>query len=261
MNSPATVRRARTATPKPRAGEAAVGTALGAYRDRVSELAERIRGTEDVSAIIEMLNQALTETRRLRLREDELEAARRKVAEAERDIESMKSELEQVKAMLHQDPLTGTLNRRGIDDAFRQDASRCDRHGSRLCVAIIDLDDFKLLNDTYGHPAGDRALIHVCSLVRNALRPTDRIGRIGGEEFLVLLCDAGLDETAAVMERIQRELAGSPLEDGAAAIHITFSCGVAERSAREPLKPLVARADAALYQAKRAGKNRVVRLR
>jgi diguanylate cyclase len=259
MNSQATVRRARTANAA--AGEAAVGKALGAYRDRVSELAERIRGTEDVSAIIEMLNQALTETRRLRLREDELEAARRKVTEAEHDIEAMKSELEQVKAMLHQDPLTGTLNRRGIDDAFRQDASRCDRHGSRLCVAIIDLDDFKVLNDTYGHPAGDRALVHVCTLIRNTLRPTDRVGRLGGEEFLVLLSDAGLDETVAVMERVKRELAACPLADGGAAIRISFSCGVAERSAREPFDPLVARADAALYEAKRAGKNRVVRLR
>jgi len=261
MNSQATMRRARTATPKPAVGEAAAGNALRSYSDRVSELAKRIRGTEDISAIIEMLNQALTETRRLRLREDELEAARRKAADAERDIESMKSELEQVKAMLHQDPLTGTLNRRGIDDAFRQDASRCDRHGSRLCVAIIDLDDFKVLNDTYGHPAGDRALVHVCTLIRNTLRPTDRIGRLGGEEFLVLLSDAGLDETAAVMERIKRELASCPLADSAGAIRISFSCGVAERSAHEPLEPLVARADAALYEAKRAGKNRVVRLR
>ena len=92
------------------------------------------------------------------------------------------------------------------DDAFRQDASRCDRHGTRLCVAIIDLDDFKLLNDTHGHPAGDRALVHVCALVRKALRPTDRIGRLGGEEFLLLLSDAGLDETVAVMERILVEV-------------------------------------------------------
>jgi diguanylate cyclase len=161
--------------------------------------------------------------------------------------------------MLHTDPLTATLNRRGLDDAFRQDAARCDRHGSRLCVALIDLDDFKALNDRYGHPAGDRALVHVCALVRSTLRPTDRIGRIGGEEFLLLLADAGVDEAAAVMERIQGELAASPLLEGAAAISIAFSCGVAERSVREPFEPLVARADAALYQAKRSGKNRVVR--
>jgi diguanylate cyclase len=251
------MRRARSTSVKP----AAAGGTLNAYSRRVSELAQRIRGTDDVSAIIDMLNQALAETRRLRLREDELQAAQRKVAAAERDIETMKSELEQVKAMLHQDPLTGTLNRRGIDDAFRQEASRCDRHGSRLCVALIDLDDFKQLNDRYGHPAGDRALVHVCELIRNTMRPTDRIGRLGGEEFVLLLADAGADDTTAVMERIRRSLAERPLREGAIAIGITLSCGVAERAAREPLEPLIARADAALYQAKRAGKDRVVRAR
>ncbi len=253
MRSQATMRRTRTGTAK------APGDALHAYHERVNELAERIRGTDNAGTIIEMLNQALAETRRLRLRENELKAAQRKAAAAERDIESMKSELEQVRAMLHTDPLTATLNRRGLDDAFRQDAARCDRHGSRLCVALIDLDDFKALNDRYGHPAGDRALVHVCALVRSTLRPTDRISRLGGEEFLLLLADAGVDEAAAVMERIQREFAASPLQEGAAAISIAFSCGVAERAAREPFEPLVARADAALYQAKRSGKNRVVR--
>ncbi|MGH8666353.1 MAG: GGDEF domain-containing protein, partial [Burkholderiales bacterium] len=152
MNSQATVRRARTNATKPTAAEHATNSALDAYQERVSSLAERIRSTNDLGAIIEMLNQALTETRRLRTREEELMAARRRVAEAERSIESMKSELEQVKAMLQQDPLTGTLNRRGIDEAFRQEASRCDRRGSRLSVAMVDLDDFKALNDTHGHP-------------------------------------------------------------------------------------------------------------
>jgi diguanylate cyclase len=256
----ATARRTRAGIPEPTAGEGP-STALHAYQKRVSALAERIRGTDDLGAIITMLNQALAATRRLRTRDDELEAAQRKVAEAERDIEAMKSELEQVKAMLQQDPLTGTLNRRGIDDAFRQEASRCDRRGGRLCVAVVDLDDFKRLNDSRGHPTGDRALVHVTALMRATLRPTDRIGRIGGEEFLILLPDAGLDESAAVMERLQRNLGSAPLPDGNDAITVTFSCGVAERAAREPFEPLVARADAALYKAKRGGKNRIVRTR
>ncbi|MPZ46691.1 MAG: diguanylate cyclase [Betaproteobacteria bacterium] len=258
MNSQASIRRSRTSSPKPAAAEPDSATPLGAYHQRVNALAERIRGTSDVGAIIEMLNQAIAETRRLRTREDELQAAQRKVAEAERSIESMKSELEQVKAMLQQDPLTGTLNRRGIDEAFRQEASRCDRHGSRLSVAIVDLDDFKALNDTHGHPVGDRALVHVCALIRRTLRPTDRVGRLGGEEFFVLLPDAGPDEAAAVMARVQRELAALPLTGSGETIAITFSCGIAERSAHEPFDALAGRADAALYRAKRAGKNRCI---
>jgi diguanylate cyclase len=241
---------------KPAAAEKIPGTTLGTYHRRVNELAERIRSTTDVGAIIDMLNQALAETRRLRSREDELKAARRKVAEAERSIETMKTELEHVKSMLHQDPLTATLNRRGIDEAFRQESSRSDRRGSRLSVAVIDLDDFKALNDTHGHPVGDRALVHVSALIRGTLRPTDRIGRLGGEEFLVLLPDTAPEEAAAVMARIQRSLTACPLSEKGETIRITFSCGIAERSAHEDFAALAARADAALYRAKRAGKDR-----
>jgi diguanylate cyclase len=260
MTSQAIVRRARTSSTK-HAGKAFAGASLHAYEERVSALAERIRGTSDLGTIIDMLNQALTETRRLRAREDELQTARRKVAEAEQNIESMKDELERVKSMLQQDPLTGLLNRRGIDEAFRQEASRCERHASRLCAAIVDLDDFKALNDTHGHVVGDRALLHVANLIRTTLRPTDRIGRLGGEEFLVLLPDTGSDEAGTVMARIQRELAACPLQQAGETIRIAFSCGIAERCTQEALEALVARADTALYEAKRAGKNRCVRAR
>jgi diguanylate cyclase len=258
MNDPATMRRSKPTAPKAAALGAASPAALGTYRDRVTALAERIRGTDDVSAIIGILDQALTETRRLRVREDALAAAQRKVAEAERSIEAMRNELEQVKAMLHQDPLTGTLNRRGIDDAFRQEASRCERHGARLCVALIDIDNFKQLNDTLGHQAGDRALVHIASIVTNTLRPSDRVGRFGGEEFVLLLPDTRLGHSAAVMARIKGELAARPLEENNERLAITFSGGVAQRGRGESLDEIVARADAALYQAKAAGKNRVV---
>lgn len=259
MSNQAAVRRSKAQAVKSATSEAPAGTAaLGNYRDRVTALAERIRGTEDVSAIISILNQALTETRLLRVREDALAAAQRKVADAERSIEAMRNELEHVKAMLHQDPLTGTLNRRGIDDAFRQEASRCERHGGRLCVAIIDIDNFKLLNDTLGHPAGDRALIHIANIVTSTLRPTDRVGRFGGEEFMLLLPGTRLSQSSSVMERIKQELAAHPLEENNTPITVTFSGGVAQRGDRETLEQIIARADAALYQAKAAGKNRIV---
>jgi diguanylate cyclase len=256
MSNQAVVRRTKTHSVKP--GGVDAPAALGNYSERVTALAERIRGTDDVSAIIGILNQALTETRRLRVREDALAAAQRKVRDAERSIEAMRNELEQVKAMLHQDPLTGTLNRRGIDDAFRQEASRCDRHGTRLCVALIDIDNFKALNDTFGHQAGDRALVHIARVVTRTVRPTDRVGRFGGEEFMLLLPDTRLGQSSAVMARLKRELAARPLDEQDARVVITFSGGIAQRGEHETLEQLVARADAALYEAKSAGKNRVV---
>lgn len=257
MQNQATMRQSRTTASTMGTGTTRPATTLRNYRDRVTALAERIRGTEDISTIIDMLNEALAETRQLRGPEEALVAARRKVAEAERSIESMRNELEQVKSMLHQDPLTGTLNRRGIDDAFLREAARCDRHGGKLSLALIDLDDFKRLNDNFGHQVGDRALVHVAEVVRNALRPTDRIGRFGGEEFLILLPDTGVKECAAVLNRIQRELAARPLDGAGERLVITFSGGLIERRAQESLVQLIERADQALYQAKRAGKNRV----
>ena len=251
------MRRPKTSAQRVSGTGASTFSDLGTYRNRINALAERIRGTNDISAIIAMLNQALAETRRLRSKDHELAAAERKVAEATRNIEAMRNELEQVKAMLHQDPLTGTLNRRGIDEAFRQEASRCDRHDVRMCVAIIDLDNFKSINDTLGHQSGDNVLVHVADVVRATLRPTDRIGRFGGEEFLILLPETALKESAGVLARIKRELAASPLIEKELPLKITFSGGIAERGDREPLDTLLARADAALYQAKRAGKNRI----
>ena len=229
---------------------------LSTYRDRINVLAQRIRGTNDIAAIIGMLNQALSETRRLRP-SDQLAAAERKVAQATRNIEAMRNELEQVKAMLHQDPLTATLNRRGIEEAFRQEASRCDRHGVRMCIALIDLDNFKSINDTLGHQSGDNVLVHLAEILRATLRPTDRIGRFGGEEFLLLLPETALKESAGVLARIKRELCAKPLIEKELPLKITFSGGIAERTEREPLDALIARADAALYQAKNAGKNRI----
>jgi len=256
MTSQAALRRPRASAQRA-SSTAAAALDVATYRNRINALAERIRGTDDVSAIIEMLDQALTETRRLRSKDDQLAAAQRKVEEATLNIERMRNELEQVKAMLHQDPLTGTLNRRGIEEAFRQEASRCDRHGVRLCLAIIDLDNFKSINDTLGHQSGDNALVHVADVVRATLRPTDRIGRFGGEEFLLLLPETALKESSGVLARIKRELAAKPLMEKDLPLKITFSGGIAERGEQEPLEALLARADAALYEAKRAGKNRV----
>lgn len=229
---------------------------LASYRDRITHLAERIRGTDDVSMIIEAIDQALAETRALRDRE-ELVAARRKVAEAERSIETLRGELEQVKALLHQDPLTGVLNRRGLDEAFRREASRSDRQQSSLCVALLDLDNFKALNDTHGHAAGDAALSAVAAVARGTLRPNDQVGRFGGEEFLVLLPDTALRESAAVMARVKRDLARRAIDGLPAGMTVTFSAGVAQRAPGETLEHLVIRTDEALYRAKRAGKNRV----
>jgi diguanylate cyclase len=154
--------------------------------------------------------------------------------------------------------LTGSLNRRGLDDVFERESARADRRGTPLCVALLDLDNFKKLNDTYGHLAGDNALRHLVKVVRDTLRSMDVIARFGGEEFLILLPETNVEAASAAMVRVQRELTKHFFLHENEKMLITFSCGVALRHPNEDQASLMARADKAMYRAKQSGKNRVV---
>jgi diguanylate cyclase len=135
--------------------------------------------------------------------------------------------------------------------------ARADRYGRPLCLAVLDVDDFKHLNDRLGHQAGDLALVHLARIVRRSIRPTDVISRYGGEEFVILLPETPLNDAISVMTRVQRELTKRIFLHNNERVLITFSAGVAERAFGENQEELIARADRALYHAKQAGKNRV----
>jgi diguanylate cyclase (GGDEF)-like protein len=132
-----------------------------------------------------------------------------------------------------------------------------DRQGRTMCLALMDLDHFKKTNDTHGHAAGDEALRTFVAVCRAECRATDVLARFGGEEFVLLLPDAGADEARAVVERIRANLAGRTMWHAGASFTITVSAGVSERAPGENLETLVRRADAALYAAKDAGRDRV----
>lgn len=157
------------------------------------------------------------------------------------------------------DPLTGLPNRREFERCFARDAARADRDASPLCVAVFDLDHFKSINDQYGHGAGDEVLRRVAQLARDCFRSVDSVGRIGGEEFAVLLPGATAQDAAAVAQRFVDRLGGTRVERGDFAIRVTATVGVAERLPGEStLDTLLQRADAALYEGKHAGRNCVV---
>jgi diguanylate cyclase len=122
---------------------------------------------------------------------------------------------------------------------------------------VLDVDDFKSLNDRLGHQAGDLALVHLARIVRRSIRPTDVISRYGGEEFVILLPETPIADAVNVMARVQRELTKRIFLHNHERVLITFSAGVAERAFGESQEDLIARADKALYHAKDAGKNRV----
>lgn len=159
--------------------------------------------------------------------------------------------------LAQQDPLTGMANRRHFQALAGQLLERLARYPEPLALILIDLDHFKLVNDRFGHHAGDQVLVQTTLRLKDALRRADIPGRWGGEEFIILLPRTGLDEAQQVAERLRHALAASPLGCDAGEIRITLSAGVAGFRSGETLDCLIARADAALYVAKAEGRDRV----
>jgi len=154
------------------------------------------------------------------------------------------------------DPLTGLLNHRAFHARLDEEIARAERGSRPLALLLVDLDDFRTINNTHGHQAGDRALAAIAAALRGSLRAGDSAGRLGGDEFAALLPEADLPEALAVAERARAAVAGIALPAGDATIHTTTSLGVAAlpRHARTR-DALIAAADQAAYAAKDAGKN------
>jgi diguanylate cyclase len=241
---------------------AGFSASTGSYHDKIEHCADKISKASDISELTVVLNEVMHETRAVQLdaqrTHDELQLMRKKVEEAEREVERLQQELANASDLVRHDPLTGALNRKGMDDALETEASRAKRHGSNLCMALLDIDNFKKLNDSLGHAAGDAALVHLAKVVEETIRPEDTLARYGGEEFVVLLPNTALDDAITAMARVQRELTRRFFLHNNDKVLITFSCGVAELGADETAPTALQRADSAMYLAKRAGKNRVM---
>jgi diguanylate cyclase (GGDEF)-like protein len=156
------------------------------------------------------------------------------------------------------DSLTGLWNRRGVLAILSADLGRAARERTPLAVVVTDLDHFKAINDTRGHLAGDEVLREAARRLQLAVRPYDGVGRMGGEEFLVVLPGTSLEDAVEVAERVRRLIAASPVAVAGGELSVTLSAGVAAASPglADPDR-LLAAADGALYQAKRGGRNRV----
>ncbi len=241
-----------------------LGTAVeetGDYHEKITGYAEQISGTEDVLELNKIIDGILQETRSAQANNqrthDELVRERNAADQADERIRDLESKLSQMSALVREDPMTHSLNRRGMDDEFTREASRSDRTGTAFCVAVIDIDNFKKLNDTHGHQTGDEALIHLVNVAKEELRVTDHVARMGGEEFLLMLPNTQVDEAVMVVVRLQRALTKKFFMNNNDRILITFSAGVALRGDDEAQDAVIARADTAMYEAKQTGKNRV----
>jgi diguanylate cyclase len=234
----------------------------GEYHDKIEGLSARIRETEDIAVLGELLAQVAVATKNVqaaaqRSREETLQT-QREVQAAEDRIRLLQSELARVSAKVREDQLTGALNRRGLEEEYDRARAASARRAEPMSIALLDIDNFKSLNDTHGHQAGDGALVHLAKVIKTTVRPTDVVCRYGGEEFVILLPGTGLKDAIAVVSRLQRELTKRFFLHDNQRLRLTFSAGVAERRGEETREETVGRADAAMYTAKRTGKNRVV---
>jgi len=237
---------------------------LGQHTDRfqtsVGRYAEAIEQADSLESLTGTVREMVEESRsvqglvaqtqqRLTLEHDRAAALTQRVDELE-------SELRRLSDEVHTDQLTQVANRRGLIQAFRLEQAKSERDSTRVALALLDIDNFKKLNDSLGHHAGDIALKSLAERTQASLRPGDMVARYGGEEFVLMLPNTPLDEAQAVLVRLQRSLSSALFNHEGKDVFVTFSAGVTLYRAGETLEAALDRADVALYEAKHTGKNR-----
>jgi two-component system, NtrC family, C4-dicarboxylate transport sensor histidine kinase DctB len=225
-----------------------------------------IRHTAIVAALLAFLSIAglywREQRRRIADREQsrrEIEAAHTELAERHRQLEKLSEELYRNAVT---DPLLPCYNRRFFLEHVGKLAAGMKRHGTPLSIVILDVDHFKHINDSYGHPTGDMVLQRVAEICGGTMRGEDIFARFGGEEFILALVHTTEEEATVAAERLRMAVADEMFEHEGREFKITISCGLAQYDAREPnIEDAIRRADKALYAAKQAGRNRVAAAR
>lgn len=234
----------------------------GEYQEKLENYSAKISQTDDIEELNQLLGLIMNDTKEMQknahsYRNDFL-AARAEVTKAQDKIAQLENELSEVSEKVHEDHLTGILNRRGLDNAFVRETARSVRHHIPLCYALLDIDNFKKLNDTHGHKVGDDALKYLVQSIKETTRPDDVVSRYGGEEFVVLLPNTKIQEAFEVLSRIRRNLTKKFFLHDNNRLLITFSAGIAQFQSGETQESIFKRADEALYRAKNAGKNQIL---
>jgi diguanylate cyclase len=246
-----------------------LGSQTGRFHESVGRYADVIERADTLEGLAGVVREMVEESRTVqglvdqtqsRLREEHTRAT----GLSER-VTELEDELRRLSSEVSTDQLTQVANRRGLLQAFDVECLRMQRvavdespgtAAAGLAIGLLDIDNFKRLNDELGHSAGDEALKALAATVGKTLRPTDLVARYGGEEFVVLLPDTPVDEGQKILTRLQRSLTGGLFMHEQKQVLVTFSAGVTAFRPGERIEDALERADLALYQAKRAGKNR-----
>ncbi|MCA3181515.1 MAG: diguanylate cyclase [Burkholderiaceae bacterium] len=214
--------------------------------DSLEHIAERVRG---LIADTRAVHQTFDDARR------DLGERSERAATLESEVERLERELAQASERLLTDHLTRTANRAGLERAFDRALQQLRGTGDPLAIALLDIDDFKKVNDALGHQAGDGALRHLAGLLQGKVRAGDTVARYGGEEFVILLPGMTDVQSREMLVRVQRELTREVYLYESKQIFITFSAGTTRVDPQDSIESAIGRADDAMYQAKNAGKN------
>jgi diguanylate cyclase len=238
----------------------ALGDHTGGFADSVARYVDTIANADSLESLAGVVRQMVEESRAVHglvsETQQRLGEGRQRASELEEQVRTLESELRRLSEEVSTDVLTEVANRRGLMQAFEVETARLDRQGGELAVGLLDIDNFKKLNDTLGHSVGDIALKTLAGHVQKQLRAVDIVARFGGEEFVVLLPGVPVDEAQVTLTRLQRTLSASLFMHDGREVFVTFSAGVTRFRPGEPLESALERADEALYEAKRTGKNR-----
>jgi diguanylate cyclase len=177
---------------------------------------------------------------------------------AARRIQELERELTHALHHMHRDPLTGLMNRRGLAQAYAQFAAHQRATGDPMCCVYLDLDDFKQVNDQFGHAAGDACLQHLARVLEATLCRDDVVARVGGDEFVILLPHVAGSEAAAMVYRAKEALVRSPVRLSHSTVTLCFCAGLTDVSSGESFEHALARADRCLMQTKQGTKNRTI---